>query len=233
VFNTSAVLALLGVLSFSLPPQWTENANPHVAVRTRFNDVWTAGSTSGKLKIDLREIRVETAGPYGKPVPERILVLFEPESRAFSWFVVGDDALATDTSRQTRALEKERFVFFRDGAFVIFMSGLSPKLYVRDFRGNASSVDDAEAQALTAAAEFRLPLGKQDEEKLWHTVLLKEVLGLDFISEPGSEALGVDPKVIDVQWDEDKRHWIVTLQARWIEEITLDADYKLVSMKKV
>jgi hypothetical protein len=228
----SAVFVLFGAFNIFLPPLSAQNVNSPFAVTSRFNDVWTADSTSGKVKIDLREIRVEAAGPYGKPVPERIVVLFEPESRAFSWYLVGEDSRVTDTSRQTRSIKNERAVFLRDGSLVIFMGGSSPKLYVRDFQDNAISMDDAEAKALRAAAEFHKPPDKQDEENLWHTVMLK-ALGLDFITEPGSEEGGLDPKVIDVRWDEDKQHWIVTLQARWKAEVTLDADYNLVSMKKV
>jgi hypothetical protein len=233
MFKVSAGFALFGALSILLPPLSAEDANSHVVVKSRFNNVWTADSTSGKVNIGLREIRVEVAGPYGRPVPERIVVLFEPESRVFSWFVVGEDSRAADTSRQTRALEKERVVFFRDGSLVIFMGGISPKLYVRDFRDNAISMDDAEAKALIASTEFHNPPDMQDEEKLWHTVMLKKALGLDFVLPPGSEGGELLPKVTGVQWDGDKQHWIVTLQARWKAEITLDADYKLVSMKRV
>jgi hypothetical protein len=166
-------------------------------------------------------------------VPERILVLFEPESGAFSWNVFLEDSLATDTSRQTRALESERVVFFKEGTLFTFMGGgVLSKLYVRDFHGDAISMDDAEAKTLKAAKEFHTPPSKQDEEQFWHTVMLK-ALGRDFVSPPESAAGGLPPKVTNVRWDRDAHQWIVTMQARWIEEITLDADYNLVSMKKV
>jgi hypothetical protein len=83
-------------------------------VTNRFNDSWNAQSASGQVKIELREIQVEMKGPSGKAVPERILILFEPKSGAFSWSVFDEDSLATNNSRQTRALENERAVFLKD-----------------------------------------------------------------------------------------------------------------------
>jgi hypothetical protein len=159
--------------------------------------------------------------------------LFEPESGAFTWYVVGEDSIVTNTSRQARAIENECVVFLKDGSLVLFMGGgVLPKLYVRDFRGNAINMDDAEGKALMEAAQFHRPPSKKDEDLIWHSIVLT-ALGRDFVSPPDSVAGGPSPKVTGVKWDENKQHWKITLQARWIEEISLDADYDLVSMKKV
>jgi hypothetical protein len=233
MFKISAVFALFGFLGMFSTSLAAEDANSHFVVTTRFDDVWTADSASSKVKINLREIRVEAAGPYATPVTERVLVLFEPESGAFTWYVVGEDSIVTNTSRQARAIENECVVFLKDGSLVLFMGGgVLPKLYVRDFRGNAINMDDAEGKALMEAAQFHRPPSKKDEDLIWHSIVLT-ALGRDFVSPPDSVAGGPSPKVTGVKWDENKQHWKITLQARWIEEISLDADYDLVSMKKV
>jgi hypothetical protein len=137
---------------------------------TRSDDVWSAYSASGKIKIELREVRVETTGAHGKPMPERILVMFEPSSGVFSWCPFGEDSVATDASNQTKAFESKRAAFLKGDTLVVFMGGISPKLYVRDFRGHATDMNDAEAKALRAATDFHIPPSRLEEEQLWHIV---------------------------------------------------------------
>jgi len=221
------LLALL--VPLSLPAQ-AGGPDSRFVVTTRFDDAWSAYSTTGKTKIELREIRVEGTGAYGKTVPERILVIFEPRSGAFSWCLFGEDSVATDASNQTKAFENKRAVFLKGDSLVVFMGGISPKLYVRDFRGHATDINDAEAQALRGATEFPTPPGMREEAQLWHIVQLPS-LGRDFISPPMSAAVGPDPRVTDVRWD--GQNWMVTLQGRWTEQITLDPNYNVVSMQKV
>jgi len=224
---------LIFLCAFSVFPHLlpaAEEQASNFVVTNRFNELWHAKSASGQVKIDLRELQVEVKGPYGKAVPERILILFEPKSGAFSWSVFDEDSLATNKSRQMRALENERAVFLKDHSLVIFMGGISPNLYVRDIRGHAASMDDAEAKALTEAAAFHKPPSREDEMQLWHTVQLPS-LGRDFVSPPMSAQISLTPKVIGVQWD--GQHWEVTLQGQWTEAITLDSSYSLVAMHKV
>ena len=72
----------------------------HLSVVSRFDNVGSAYLLAGKVRIELREIRVEAISPYGKPVPERITVIFEPKSKAFSWNIFEEDSLATNKSRK-------------------------------------------------------------------------------------------------------------------------------------
>jgi hypothetical protein len=91
-------------------------------------------------------------------------------------------------------------------------------------------MDDAEAQALTAASEATKHRGWLDPGPNTRVISLLN-LGRDFTIPPLSVATSITPKVTNVQWDGS--HWIVTLQARWTAEITLDANYNVVSMRKV
>lgn len=231
MFKRTATFMLFCAPSLLPGQSLAGQADSHFVATSRFDDAWSAYSPSGKIKIELREIRGEAMGAYGKPIPERILVIFEPTSGAFSWCLFVEDSLATNASRQTKALESKRAVFLKGDSLVVFMGGgISPKLYVRDIRDHATNMDDAEAKALRAAAEFHTPPDKRDEAQLWHIVPLPS-LGRDFITAPMSAAGGPDPNVTDVRWD--GQNWIVTLQGRWTEQITLDANYNVVSMQKV
>jgi hypothetical protein len=230
MFKRTAILMLFCAPSLLPGLLLAGETDSSLVATSRFDDMWRAYSTSGKINIELREIRVETPGPNGKPMPERILVIFEPRSGAFSWCPFGEDSLATDASNQTKAFENKRAVFLKGDSLVVFMGGISPKLYVRDFRGHARDMNDAEAQALRAATEFQNPPSRSEEAQLWHIVPLPS-LGRAFVTAPMSAVGGPDPNVTDVGWD--GQNWIVTLQGRWTEQIILDPNYNVVSMQKV
>jgi len=202
----------------------------HIVPLLRIDDVSSAYSTTGKVKIELRDLRVEMTGPQSKPAPYTIFLLFEPQSGAFSWSIsLGNSA--TDVSEQTNWFKSYRAAFLKDDRLVTFTASMQV-LRIQDFQGHASSMNEAEQKALSSAAALNDPPGNAEFAQLFHDVTLAG-LSLDFECEPGNEICGPDPKVIDVQWDRVEQHWIVTLQARWTEEITLDADYNVVSMKEV
>jgi hypothetical protein len=197
------------------------------------DDAGNAYSEDGNVKIELREVRTEAIGENAKRVPLRVLVLFEPHSGAFSWRVFGDDSSDVDVPNQSTAFKNYRAAFLRNNHLVEFIIALAPtRLFINEYSGHASNMDNAEAQALMSASELAGPSGDRNQQQGVHTVSLI-ALGLDFVSPANSEQLGKPPKVIDVRWDANRQHWIVTLRAQWTEAITLDADYKLVSMKKV
>lgn len=215
------------------PPRLTAGPDRHVVPLSRLDDAGSAYSTTGKVKVDLREVRVETTGPSGKPVPHRVFIMFDRQSGAFSWIVTmeGSSTDASNMSKQTTLFKSGRAAFLKDNSIFTFSIKMLT-LYIQDSQGLASSMDEAEQTALISTAQLNDPPGNVDFVRPSHTIQLRG-LSLDFISKPGSETLDVEPKVIDVRWNEDKQCWIVTLQARWIEEITLNAEYKVVSMKRV
>ncbi len=203
------------------------------AVAGRFDGALAPDSSSGKVPIQVRELRVALEGPYGKLVAHRILILFAPGSGTFSWSVNPEDSSSTDSSRQSRALQNERAVFVKDHRIFVFSAGAGT-LYIQDRCDHASTMDEAETKALTAAAGDNSPAGSLDTirytEGQWRTVTL-DGLSHDFLSEPFSAAVPAAAKVIRVQWN--GTHWKVDLKARWIEELTLDSDFKVISMRKI
>ena len=232
MLNKFTMLAFLSVFAVYQPFLSAGSPNSRFSVTSRFNDAWNANSKSGEVGIELRELRVDAAGPSGKPLQERIVLLFEPKSGAYSWYAIGDYWPEADTPRQMQILKGECAVFFQDQSLVVFMGGISPKLYIRDFQGHASDMDDAETKALSLAAELHTPPDKEDEEKTWHVVRMTS-LNRDFVTPPESPVGGPTPKVTEVQWDKDSERWSVTLQARWTAVVTLDAKYNEISAQKL
>jgi hypothetical protein len=189
-----------------------------------------AYSPSGRTGIQLREVRVNTTGPYGKPVPHRVFLLFDPKSGAFSWHVA-IDGNPSDTLEQTNWFKRNRAAFLKDNSIYIFTAESGPlAIYVQGPSGHASNIDNAEEQAIRATSALNDPPGNVDIVQPWKVALLSG-LSADFAHAPGSATQGPDPKVIGLDWDGE--HWIVTLKARWTEAVTLDADYNVVSMRKV
>ncbi|MGD0888910.1 MAG: hypothetical protein ABR889_06660 [Acidobacteriaceae bacterium] len=226
-------IALLSVVGAFLLPTAAVGAIPQLTAKSQVDSVGTAYTPNGNVKIELREVRTEAMG-LTEPRPLSVLVIFEPESGAFSWRVTDAD-LATPSLRIAE-LKDEQAVFLKDGEIIDFRSVWSPPvIYVRAYRGHASNMDDAEAQALNAASASSLdPREGNLEAGQGARVVSLVGIGSDFFYSPDNSFPEVPiPKVTAVRWDGGAQHWIVTLQARWKAEITLDAYYSLVSMKKV
>jgi hypothetical protein len=230
MFKRKASLILVWSLSMLAPMHLAAVPDRHVVPLLRINDVGSAYSRTGKLKIELRDLRVEMTGPQGTPAPYTIFLLFEPRSGAFSWAIsLGNSA--TDVSEQTNWFKSYRAAYLKDDRLVTF-TAREQMMRIHDFQGHASSMNEAEQKALSVAAALNDPPGNAEFAQPFHDISLGG-LSSDFRCEPQRPICGQDPKVIDVRWDGDAQHWIVTLQARWTEAITLDANYNLVSMKKL
>ena len=223
------LIVLLTVASALLLPKVAAGSIPHLTASSRFDSEDVAHTSDGTMKIELREVQTESTGTEG-PKRLSVFVLFDPTSTAFTWRL-----LLTDETGRSRIpqFKNENVVFLKDGEIVDFWA-LMFRIYIRDCHGHASSMDDAEAKALEAAsrsiASKENLLGNGEDTR----VVALTGIDSDFLYPPMSEAPSVvTPKITDVRWDEDKQHWIVTLQARWKAEVTLDADYKLLSAKRV
>ncbi len=226
------LIALLSAASALLLPTTAAGGAPQFTTTSRFDSVGTASAREGKVEIKLREVHADASGARG-PKHFSVLVLFEPTSGAFSWRLQVNNEAVTASSWSTSEFNSEQGAFFKDGEIVDFWA-LMFRVYIRDYHGRASSIDDAETKALGAASQSV----ESGENLLGNgqdmSVVSLAAISNDFIYPPGNTFPAVlAPKVTNVRWDGDKQHWIVTLQARWKEEVTLDADYKLVSMKKV
>jgi hypothetical protein len=223
------LIAFLLAASVSPVTMMAAGGTHRLVPTSRSDSVGTAYTPEGIVKIEIREIHIE-AGEAKNPRPLSVLVLFEPVSGAFSWRVADTDA--NNPSWSTLQFKEGQAAFVRDGEIVDFWA-FWHKFFVRAYRGRAFSIDDAEAEALKAASESINPLGSPDNGQDVHEISLATLMP-DFMT-PLMNVVPptLTPKVIDVRWDGDKQHWIVTLKAQWTEEITLDVDYKLISMRKV
>jgi hypothetical protein len=199
----------------------------HLVVSSRADDTGFIFSSSGKISVQLREVSVESAEEGGRTERSRVLVLFEPHSGAFSWEVFPEDSVPNDSARQLRAFKEKRAGYLLDGTIYIFMVGISPAIYVREFRGQAATMNEAEKKALARAEIANSSPAELYRANSWRIVRLAK-LGHDFVAPPMSQTVGHDPIIDDVQRDGKK--WIVTIRGSWTEVVTLDEDFNLVSM---
>ena len=219
--------ALLLIFAGLLPAPAPLGQVPQLAAKSRADSTGTALSPNGKVSIDLREVQTETSRADGQ-VLLSVLVIFEPKSGSFSWRATpAGDAPSWRISQ----FNDGQAAFLRDGEVVDFRAlGGPPRLFIHAYRGHASNMEQAEAKALEAASGSISPRGDLDNGQNVHVVSLLG-LGFDFINPPTSESTNITPKVTDVRWDGTR--WLVTLKARWTAQITLDARYNLLSMKRV
>lgn len=181
IFKKTAVLILVSTLSLSASPLLVAGPDRHIVSVSRVDDEVSGYSTTDKVKIALREIRVEATGPYGKPVRDRIFILFEPQTGAFSWIVTVEGS-ATDDYEQTKLFKSDRAAFLKDNSIFTFSSRMLT-LYIQDPQGHASSMDEAEQKAIRSTEELNDPPGKIEFMQPSHIVQLKG-LSLDFVSKP-------------------------------------------------
>jgi hypothetical protein len=196
---------------------------------SKVDGVGSARTPDGEVKLELREIHTRTTLP-DIHADLGVLVLFEPKSGAFSWRIAPADV---NPSWRTLEFIDSQVAFLKDGKIFDFraIEG-GPRLIIHESRGSASSIEDAETQALKAAGDAIEHRGFLDIGQNAHVLSLLN-LDRDFTIPPMSVATSIMPKVTEVRWDADAHHWVVTLEARWTEAITLDADFNVVSMRKV
>ena len=83
-------IALLSVVGAFLLPTAAVGAMPQLTAKSQVDRFGTAYTPNGNVKIELREVRTEAMG-LTEPRPLSLLVIFEPESGAFSWRVTDDN----------------------------------------------------------------------------------------------------------------------------------------------
>jgi len=215
------LLIALGVMRLSAVA-----AEHHLTAISRSDDIGSAHTQRGKVKLLLREIRTESVGAVGSR-PLSLLVLFEPKSGSFSWRATDADSSPSSRAQQ---FNDAQAAFVTEGQLVdVRALAGPPRLFIRTYRSHAAIMDDAEAKALTAASEAIDPQGNLEKSQGVRVISLAS-LGRDFTNSQMNVVSGADPKVTEARWDGE--HWIVTLQAIWKATITLDPNFNLVSMQK-
>ena len=222
-------IILLSVASALLLPKAAAGSTPQLTVSSRFDSEDVAYTPAGKVKIALREVQTEATGTQ-EPKHLSVFVLFDPTSKAFTWRI----QVSNETGKsKVSQFKNEHAAFLKNGEIIEFWALLF-RIYIRDYHGHASSMDDAESKALEAAS-----LSIASKENLLGNGKDMRVVALtginsDFLYPPMSEAPSIiAPKVTNVRWDEDKKYWAVTLEGRWKAEVTLDVDYNLASINDI
>jgi hypothetical protein len=189
----------------------------------------SAFTPDGKIKVALREVQIEVRGTKG-PITLSVLVMRDPSSGAYSWRV--HTAAPMNPSLRLEQFNDSQAAFLKNGEFTDFMALPTPlRLFVHQFSGRALNMNEAVDKSLKEASASLHPFGDVETAQGVHEVSLLAV-GRDFTSNPMSVTVfDMMPRVSDVQWD--GKHWTVTLKARWTEEIILDSDFKVISMREV
>lgn len=220
-----ALFALLAVSSIAFAV-----AHPFT-ITGRFDATSTAYGKNGSVPLDVREIRFDAKRPNGDLNYYRLLIEFAPSSGNFFWVVIGEDADSRDESRQIRALKNDRIAIVHNNCLANLLPERDAALYVRETCGHAASLDDAESIALSAAAKLNNPPGRLERPNTWRKVKV-DGLGTDFLVSPDSAAPpSAGPRITEVKWD--GKHWVVTLQGRWQEQVVLSENYDVISHKKI
>lgn len=226
-------IAALILIAFVVP---ASSAHPSASSRLRdesyIDSSGVLACSSGNVAIQLREVQTEIRRASGINWQLSVLVIFEPESGAFSWRAAPADP--KDPSWRISEFKSKQAAYMKDETIVVFGAlPFTPTILVHQYHGHASSMEDAEKKALLAASRIvdpERPLNLNAEQDVY-TVPLPQ-LGLEFVSaNPMSAAASITPKVIAVKWD--GKSWTLELVGRWKEEITLDSDFKVISMRKV
>lgn len=189
----------------------------------------TVFTPHGKGRVDLRVVLTEIKGTKG-PIAVSVLVIRDPSSGAYSWRAHPADPMTPSFVLQR--FNDSQAAFLEHDEFIDFMVLPTPlRLFVHKYRGRAADMNEAVDRSLEDASKSLHTLGDVETPQSVHVVSLLEV-GRDFTSNPGSVMVyDMMPRVTDVQWDGE--HWTITLKARWTEDIVLDSDYTVISMKKV
>jgi len=194
----------------------------------------TAYTPEGKVRIELGEIWVQAADFKGRPWIFSLIVYFEPMSGAFGWGTTYADTEGAFPSAGMKRFGSEKAVYLKGDEFFEFGSSLVPtELIVSRSRGHARNVYDAEQQAFSDAKTRLDPQLPELERGGRVRVVTLICLGLDFSMIPGhAELPGTIPKVTNVQWDEERHHWVVRMRERWTAVITFDEDYNILAIKR-
>jgi hypothetical protein len=189
-------------------------------------------SASGNVMVKLREVQTEIPGSAGVDWQLSVLVIFEPNSGAFSWRATPADP--DDPSWRISEFKSGQTAYLKNGTIIDFRAmPLSAILLVHEYHDHASSMNEAEEKALAAASSVVDPGHRLNLEAQQHvqTVPLPQ-LGIGFVSMDAMSAIAtITPKVTDVSWD--GKDWTVDLLGSWKERIVLDSNYTVVSMRKI
>jgi hypothetical protein len=216
---------------FDLPESDPSNAFQNRAsayrVICRCDRTGHVSTPNGETRVLVREVRTESVTPRG-PVPLSVLLLFEPNSGAYSWQV--NEADEADPSARISAFNNEHTAFLKDDE-IILIRPMWYGLFVHAIPHRASSLDDAEAKSMNAIRESVSPTDEVLESQNAPKISLSP-LAPDFLDRStGSMRTSERPKVANVRWEGG--NWLVTLQGHWTALVTLDSNLNPVSISKV
>lgn len=184
----------------------------------------------GHLPIQIREICANRISSTGKKTPLRVLILFEPKSGAYAW-IVTDGVALSNKSLLTDWFVNFEAAFLKKGRLFTFAARMAPlALIVHRSRSHVPNLQDAERSVLQMVAAYKDPPRELMTQYPPVEISITKI-GIGFDLAPDNAMYGPQPKVLSVRWMDG--NWVVTLKSRWIEVVTLSADYKLVRFERI
>jgi hypothetical protein len=221
-------ITLLFALGTAVLPTGVIGQVHRLIERSHVDGSGIAFTPDGTLRVDLREVQTVTEGAKG-PIELSVLVIRDPNSGTYSWRA--RTASPVDPSWRMKQFNDTQVLFLKDDEFTDFMALAAPlRLFAHQYSGHASSMNEAVDRSLTDASASPHSFEDVEATRGVHVIQLSAV-GIDFTSNPTSVTIDVMPTVTNVQWN--GKHWTVTLKARWTEEIILNSDFKVISMRRV
>ncbi len=185
-----------------------------------------AATGSGDVQLAAREVQVEIVRTDAKNSKGALLVLFDRSSglfaKRFTWIpnYPGRIPLLEGFLAESKVyLTSDRIVFFTnaDGA-----------IYIREFSGKATSLDDAEAKALSeSVGDLTDYVTKATGGPAFS---LDHHLGQDF-SIPPRSSFRSPAKLVDVSRRDSK--WEITVVGRWKAKVVLNDKYEVTSTERI
>jgi hypothetical protein len=198
----------------------------HPDAATRTDRALPAITGAGDVQLAAREVQVEIVRPDVKNSKGALLVVFDQSSglfaRRFTWIpnYPGRIPLLENFSSYSRIyLTSDRLVLF---------TNTEGGIYIREFSGKATSLDDAESKALNdSVGDLTDYVAKVTQGPGFS---FDHHLGQDFSFAPRSSFRG-QTKLVDVSRRDGK--WEITVVGRWKARVILTDKFEVTATERV
>lgn len=207
---------------FSLIPTVSAQFIPEEA--SRASQAFNAFTRSGKSTTQARELLVQAWNYEGRPVKGDLFVLFDPQTHYYLW-MYAENRARPDERHMTGFLTWGASVYITDKALALMYIS-PPNLQIRESSRKASTIDDAERQAISALNAQANLIGRNG---LWPwPPKLVHLPNLDaaFFAPPMSAADG-PVKIVSISPTSEGLD--VTIEGQWQVKLTLSASYEILN----
>ena len=185
-------------------------------------------TSHGKRTLAARLVLVEGKLPNGVDVVGRLFVFFDPESHYYDWLYNRVyDASTNPLVSIEEIFNKNIFAYIEDSRLVIFLS-FGTRVFTRESKEVAATIDEAEALAVKAAANDPGSLAAEYFAR-W-TEISPNTLGAAFLIKK-LDVIYSNTNLIEVTKADGK--WELLLENQGKAKITLSNDLKVLDVRLI